>query len=401
MTGAAIGASLLAALLVGLAIGWWLGLARGRVDLARQQGLLEAKEQEWAQGRETLREELRSIAATVVRDSREQIGQIAQDKVDARAAEAALTLDARKAAVEAVVAPIQQSLAALDAQTAKLEKERGAAYAALTQQVSALDHQARTLSTALSTSSQARGRWGEVALRRLLELSGLQRHVDFREQASVADGKRPDVLVRMPGGRVLPIDAKAPGAAYLEAAALPAGAERDQALLRHAKALREQVKALSAKDYAAAADGDFDHVVLFIPSEAMAGAAFDADPTLLEDALAKRVLIASPVSLLGLLRTIEIYWRQHALAENTRAIHAAAQTLVGRVATFAGHLETVGSALGRAGEAYNKAVGSYERSVLPQGRRLAELEVEQSGAGSGLPELAPFEVVLRSPPDAP
>lgn len=389
------------ALLIGIAVGWWLGVSRGRTDLARHQGLLEAKEQEWARSRETLREELRGIAATVVRDSREQIGQIAQDKVDARAAEAAAVLDARKAAVDEVVAPIQATLAALSAQTAKLELERSNAYTALTQQVGALDHQARTLSTALSTSSQARGRWGEVALRRLLELSGLSRHVDFTEQTAVAAGKRPDVLVRMPGGRVLPIDAKAPGAAYLEASALPAGPARDEALARHAKALREQVKALSAKDYAAAADGDFDHVVLFIPSEAMAGAAFDADPTLLEDALARRVLIASPVTLLGLLRTIEIYWRQHALAENTRAIHAAAQTLVGRVATFVGHLDALGSALGRAGDAYNNAVGSYQRSVLPQGRRLAELEVEQSGAGSGLPELAPFEVVLRSPPDTP
>lgn len=342
------------ALLLGVALGYLLARSRAATT-------------------DAMRQEFKQLATEVVRESRDEIGHIAADKVGAHAAEASKQLEARRDEVDQLIAPIRQHLERLAEHTQQLEKERAAAYRALDEKVGVLDAHTRSLANALSGSSQARGAWGEVTLRRILELAGLERHVVFYEQTSVDTSRRPDVLVQLPQDRVLPIDAKAPGAAWLRAAELPEGPERDAALQDHAKALREQVKQLARKDYANAVEGTFDHVVLFLPNEAMAGAAFDANPDVFAEAMQRRVLIATPVTLLALLRTVELYWRQHEVDENAKAIEAAAQTLVDRVGVLAQHFARIDKGLNDARTAYDAAVGAYQTRFLPQARRLEKL----------------------------
>ena len=197
----------------------------------------------------------------------------------------------------------------------------------LGEQTESLSSRTTALSTALTTSSQARGNWGEVKLRRLFEMAGMSEHIDFVEQVSLEDGRRPDFVVQLPGAGVIPIDSKASGAHYLQAAELDAGPEQQELLTKHAKAMRQTITELSKKGYQETIEGEFDHVIMFVPSEAMAAAAFTVDPDLMDYALSKSVLIATPVTMLGLLRTVALYWQQHALAEGARNIRRLSRTL--------------------------------------------------------------------------
>lgn len=400
MTPTLVLTALLAAAL-GVAFGWLLASRRYGAAATEAQTALRERERALEQSRAGLRDELRSIAHDVVRESRADVLDSATERIRAELGTASSGLDERQRRVDELVAPLQKQLEQLANTTREMERARIEAYAGLDTRLKELDRHTHTLSTALSTSSQARGDWGEVALRRLLEMAGLTRHVDFAEQVTIDGGLRPDCVVRLPDDGVIPIDAKAPGSAWLEATTMPAGPERDAKLLHHAKAVAARVRELSRKDYAQRVDGTFDHVVMFMPSEAMAAAAFSADPTLLESAMAQRVLIATPVTLLGLLRTIALYWRQHELAENTREIHAVAKELLERSVVFANHFATLGARLESSVEAFNSAVGSYQSRVLPTGRRLSELGVPLPG-GKALPEP---EVVTTSarvlPSDAP
>ena len=249
----------------------------------------------------------------------------------------------------------------------------------LREAASTLQGQTTALESALRGSSQAGGRWGEMALRNVVELAGLTEHCDFEEQPVLDGGGRPDLLVRLPGGGAVAIDAKAPVRDYLTACESADEATRNAALDRHATALRRHVDTLAKRDYGASREEALDLVVLFVPSEAVLAAAFRQLPGLLEEGLRKRVLIASPTSLVALLRTIALYWQQRGVADNAREIAEAARELYKRLGTFAEHLDKIGKGLHGATESYHKAVGSFERRLLPQGRRLEDLKVPAPG----------------------
>lgn len=368
--------------------------ARAQEQIAEQRRFLE-------EARRELEDAFKALAAAALQGTTEQFLALAEQKLATTRAEATAALDERKTAIETLLAPLQTTLARLDEKTAALESSRTAAYARLDEQVrqlasatAALQQGTTSLASALRGSSQARGRWGEVTLRNIADLSGMTEHCDFEEQVGQSDGGRPDMVVHLPGGGRIAVDAKAPLAAYLDAAETSDEAQRKAALQRHARDLRGHVKALAERDYAAQVGGPVDIVVLFLPGDPYLGAAFAQDPELQTWALRSRVLIATPTTLVALLRTVALYWQQKSVVENADAIADAARELYDRVAVFEEHLHGVGGGLKRAIGAYNSAVGSFERKVFPMARRLEELKAG-GGAKRQLGLLEPIDETPR------
>ena len=214
----------------------------------------------------------------------------------------------------------------------------------------------------------------EVVLRNIAEFAGMTRHCDFHEQGADSSGQRPDMVVRVPDGGEIPVDAKFPLAAYDRANETDDPEERARQLAQHARDLKAHVNELARRDYSEFTKGDVDFTVLFLPGDHLLAAAFDADADLQTMAFEKRVLITTPVTFVALLRTVGLYWRQHQLAENAQEIATEAKELMGRLGKFIEHFSKVGKGLSQALGAYNSAVGSYERRILPSGRRVAELQ---------------------------
>ena len=317
---------------------------------------------------------------------------MAEERWKSEQKDAQHALDTRKMEVENLVKPLKEEMEKMVKFNNDMEKERTGAYEGIKRQLQELGEKTESLSTrttalstALTTSAQARGNWGEVKLRRLFEMAGLSEHVDFFEQVTLEDGSRPDFVVRLPQEAVLPIDSKASGAHFLQAVEMDPSPQQDELLLKHAKAMKQRITELSAKAYQNTIEGEFDHVIMFIPSEAMAASAFSTDPDLMEYAMSKAVLIATPVTMLGLLRTVALYWQQHALAEGAKEIYEVSRELYKRVNTMIGHFSKVGGHLSNAAKTYNDTMNSYETRVLPQGRRLDDLKVSET-LQSALPE---------------
>jgi DNA recombination protein RmuC len=292
------------------------------------------------------------------------------------------------------VAPLREALTKVESHLRELEGARLHAYAALTEQVGfvraaseELGAQTASLVTALR-APQARGRWGEMQLRRVVEMAGMVEHCDFVEQASVVtdDGTvRPDLVVRLAGGKQVVVDAKVSLAAYLEAAE-----SRDPAVIAgrmraHARHLREHVTGLAAKDYWRSFEPTPECVVLFVPGDAFLAPALEHDPALLDDAMQRRVLIATPTTLMAMLRTIAYSWQQEALTDHARQVFELGRELYRRLGTLGGHVDKLGRTLSRAVEDYNATVGSLERNVLVQARRMAELRVTDADLDSPAP----------------
>ena len=383
-------------LLVGLAIGGTVGWLVAKQSLAgqliRAEEQLRANEASAAGNEQRIRAEVENIALKIGEENSARFIELAQAKLETQQQEAAHALDLRKLEVANLVKPLQDEMAKLTAMNAEMEKERAGAYEGikrhlkeLGEKTESLSTRTTALSTALTTSSQARGNWGEVKLRRLFEMAGMSENIDFDEQTTLSDGKRPDFVVRLPDSGVIPIDSKATGAHFLQAAELDPGVEQTALLKKHAKAMRGRIAELSQKGYQETIEGEFDHVVMFVPSEAMAAAAFSMDPDLMDYAMSKSVLIATPVTMLGLLRTVALYWQQHALAEGANEIYEVSRELYKRVNTTVDHFVKVGGHLSKAAKAYDATMNSYERRVLPQGRRLEELKVSETLQGT-LPE---------------
>jgi DNA recombination protein RmuC len=244
-------------------------------------------------------------------------------------------------------------------------------------------------------SNQARGRWGEETLRRVVEVSGLSKHCDFSEQTQAGDSK-PDLIVHLPGDRVIIVDAKVPDLDFLDALDAAEPARRTEALAAHAGKLKATIKALADRDYPAQFPNALDYVVLFLPSESLFSAALEGDHELMIWAQNKRIILATPSSLIAILRSVSVSWQQHSQTENARAIAEAAQDLFSRVAKFTEHFERIRSGLEKAADAFNDAVGSYERMVRPGGEKLVKL----GGGASGkeLADVQPLESTLRLPP---
>ncbi len=304
-------------------------------------------------------------------------------------------LAAERAAVEALVRPVTDTLGRVQSDLARAEADRAAAHAELAEQVRASRVEAASLrdQTGRLASSlrrtDVRGQWGEMALRRTVEVAGLLPHVHFVEQSStrdeVGDLLRADLVVSLTDGRSVVVDAKVPMAAYLEAAAATDDESARRWLGKHAADLVAHVDALGAKEYWRRYDSP-ELVVAFLPSEALLSAALEARPDLIEHAFARDVVLATPTTLLALLRAVAHTWRQDSAARNVREVHSLARELHGRLTTMGGHLARLASSLDTAVVAYNSAVGSLESRVLVTARRLGDLGVVDPGDGdAGLP----------------
>ena len=292
------------------------------------------------------------------------------------------------------VRPLKESLEKMDVQLQGVERVRHEAYGALQTQVTTLAERAGSLTNALRTP-HVRGRWGEAQLRNVVEYAGMVEHCDFVSQAttSTEDGTlRPDLVVRIPGGKHVVVDAKAPLAAYLDAFETSDDAERDARLADHARQVREHVTKLSAKGYWRQFEPSPDFVVMFLPDESYLRAAHLHDAGLQEYAWSSNVILASPSTLMGLLRTVAMTWQQETVAESAREVGALGRELYKRISTMGAHFGRLGKSLDRAVDAYNETVGSLERQVLPQARRF-----EQHGiTGIEPPELPTIQRQARS-----
>ena len=293
-------------------------------------------------------------------------------------------LDDLRQAVEHLVSPLRDTLARVEGQLHELESARIDAYARLTEQVGFVrqsSEQLRVETGALVSAlraPQTRGQWGEMQLRRVVELAGMLEHCDFEEQVSVSTSgavQRPDLVVRLAGGKSVVVDAKVSLAAYLTAAETSDDVVRADRLRAHAKHLRAHVDGLAAKEYWTAFQPCPELVVLFVPGEAFLAPALEQDPTLLEDAMRKRVVIATPTTLIAMLRTVAYAWQQEALTANAREVFEVGRELHRRLGALGGHVEKLGKSLRRTVDDYNRTVGSLERSVLVQARRFSELEL--------------------------
>ena len=297
-----------------------------------------------------------------------------------------------------LVAPVTKALDAIGSQVREIEKERHGAYEGLKQEIHLLrDAHGALRSTTVGLkqalqSSAVRGRWGEIQLRRVVEMAGLVEHVDFTEQPTI-EALRPDLIVHLSRGGVLPIDAKAPMKAFLDAAEADDDAARRVLMNAHLKALKQRTAELGQRRYWDQFESAPDFVVMFVPNEASLGGAFERDPDFLDFALRHRVLPATPVTLLALLKSVSYGWQQHRVAENARGIATAGRELHTRLIPFLDHLSRLGKSLETATVTYNQAVGSLERRVLPSARRLEE-------AGAAVEEISepePVSVGVRSP----
>lgn len=356
----------------GGAVGWLAARARSSAEIARLDATLRATRE----GEERLEQSMRALSYEATAQSQE--------------------------AVARAVAPLHESLRRYELRVAELERERVDAYAELREQVRAMSTVSGELRTetkqlvAALRAPQVRGRWGEHQLRRIVEAAGMLEHCDFAEQVTAVNdiqGVRPDLVVKLHGGRSVVVDAKAPFEAYLAAMESRDERGRDTHLDSHARHLRGHVDALAAKSYWSAFEQTPEFVVLFVPADPFLDAALQRDPTLLEHAFARNVVLATPATLMALLRTVAYVWRQEALARNALAVHTLARELYGRLSTLGEHVSRLGGALGGAVSAYNRAVGSLEARVLVSARKLAELGVSDDE----LPTPAQVEISPRQP----
>ncbi len=315
----------------------------------------------------------------------------------AAAQQAALTSDqlAQRFDVEQLVGPVRDTLARVEQQLRESDVARASSHAELAQQVEftrrgaeQLREQTQALVTALRRP-EARGRWGELQLRRVVELAGMAAHVDFDEQVIVTGGQRPDMVVRLAGGKNVVVDSKVSLAAYLEAAATADEAIREARLAAHARHLKAHVDQLASKAYWTALPETPEFVVMFVPGEAFLAPALEQDPGLLEHALARRVHIATPTTLVSMLRTVQYAWQQQALSENARAVFDLGRELYDRLAGLGKHLDKVGRSLTSSVAAYNAAVGTLETRVLVSARKLSALGVVDA-------ELTPPDAVTET-----
>ncbi len=285
--------------------------------------------------------------------------------------------------VEGLTKPLDETMKRYEQQIQAMEKARGEAYGKLDEQLrqlveseSRLQQETGRLVTALRRP-QARGAWGELTLRRVVELAGMLEHCDFSEQTTVRDDAgamlRPDMIIHVPGGRVIPVDAKTPIDAYLTSLEAQDDESREAALTHHAKQLRTQMELLSKKNYWQQFEGAAELVVMFVPGEAFVSAAVQKDPKLIEDGIQNGVVVASPTTLVTLLRAASYGWRQEKLAENARQVSELGKELYRRLSTFLSHFDGVGKGLRTAVDKYDNAVGSLERNVLVQARRFKDL----------------------------
>jgi DNA recombination protein RmuC len=364
---------------------------------------------ELTESEQRLRAGFQQLATTALRDNTDLFLKLARESFGREQASIQGLWREREVAFNALIDPLRNALEKTDVQATALERERREAYGALRAQIeglvqsqSSLQRETRNLVTALRRP-EVRGRWGELTLRRVVELAGLSEHCDFSVQPTLdAAGitQRPDLVIRLPEGRNLVVDAKTPLDAYLEAIEAPTEELRDAALARHAQQVAERVRELASKSYWHQFEHSPEFAVLFLPGDQFLSSALAQRPDLLDKALAAAIIIATPATLVGLLKAVAHGWRQQAVTENAALIRDAGQELHRRLGTFLTHFNKAGRQLGAAVDAYNAAVGSLDRNVLPSAQRFGTL-----GAATGEPLAAPESIEqpvrssLRAPDD--
>ncbi|MBV9466418.1 MAG: DNA recombination protein RmuC [Solirubrobacterales bacterium] len=356
-------------------------LVRTRAELEHERALGEERLAAVNDARERLSASFKALSAEALQASMSHLTEVARTQLQHAQLQAKGELDKRQQAVEQLVAPLKEQLGRVDAQLLALDQERRESRGRLEAQLRTLTETGEKLRSetgALVTALRkpnARGQWGQMQLRNVVELAGMVRHCDFLEQSALSGEEaplRPDLVVRMPGGKRVVVDAKAPLQGVLDAYEAREESERERHLRDHARLLRKHVKALAEKAYWTGVDAAPDFVVMFLPGEHLYGAALEADPTLIEDAMAKRVLIATPTTLLAILRAVAYGWQQERVAESAQAISELGRELHGRLAKLSGLLATLGARLNSTVRAYNDTIGSYEARVVPSARRFAE-----------------------------
>jgi len=368
-------------------------------SLAEKQQLLQETERRMAQ-------HFKSLSAEVLKSSQQEFLHVARTAFEGQKKEAASELEQRRIAVETLVRPVAQSLDHVQNRITELERARQKAYSGLVEQVrqlagTQLDLQRETAALVKALRQPAtRGQWGDIQLRRVVELAGMQDHCDF---VTAGPGPSrtpdPDLIVNLPAGKQIVVDSKAPMDAYFEASQTDDEAVRAEALKRHAARIADHMRQLSSEQFRGRLPADPEFTVLFLPSESFFSAALTQDPTLIEKGMEAGVVLATPITLIALLRAVAAGWRQEAVAENARRISEAGRELYSKVRTLAGDFSGVGRSLDAAVKSYNKTVGALDTRVLPSARRLHDLGAAPENAA--LPEVAEIETLPREPRNLP
>ena len=395
-------------LLIGLLMMWLIARRRennllGDLEqletrLKSQEAIQQEREAAFELANAKLTQAFTDIANRSLRANSDTFLKLAEQNLGTHQEKAKRELSEREKAVEELVKPIRDALQASHKQITDLEKSRSEAYGSIRNQLEAMQLSQKSLTQETQNLVKAlrrpevRGQWGEITLRRLVELAGMVEHCDFVEQVHTTNSDqiiRPDMIVNMPDKRQLVVDVKTPLDAYLSAVEAEDDAQRKLGLERHAKNVRAHIRLLSSKAYWKQFDESPEFVILFIPGDQFLSAALAEEPDLIEYALTEQIILATPTSFVALLKAVAYGWRQLALADNAKEIRVLAEDLYGRLGTFVTHMNRVGRSLASSVENYNKAVGSLERKVLPGARKFTELGVHGNKEIEKLESLEP------------
>jgi DNA recombination protein RmuC len=377
-----------------------------RARLKTEETVSAEREQALARAREQLQGVFGELARDSLQSNSEVFLQLARERLGRQQLDASQALKERETAIESLVQPIREALAKTEAQIQAIERERIDAFATIKTQMEVLasgqnllSRETRNLVTALRRPD-VRGQWGEITLRRLVELSGMTSHVDFTEQqhrSTDSGAIRPDMIVHMPEQRDIVVDVKTPLDAYLAAVEAQDDEERGAQLRRHAQIVGARVRELSSKQYWSQFERSPDFVVLFLPGDQFLSAALQENPGLIDDSLQQNVMLATPTSLVALLKAVSYGWKQTVLADNAAEIRRLGEDLYKRLAVFGEHLGKLGKSLGSSVDSFNKAVGSLEQQVLPAARRFPELGLR---VNREIEPIEPVASLTRIPRDA-
>jgi len=395
---------------VALALGALIGWLAARPATARLQTALDKERtahaeqlKTWQRAEQSFRDAFSSLSAKALSQNNEAFLQLAETRFRQARTEATADVDARKKAIEDLLSPMAKTLERVDAEVRDAERRRHQETATLLQHVATLDGSSRDLQAETRRLVDAlkrpgvRGRWGELQLKRVVELAGMTDRCDFIEQQTLAGTDRrirPDVIIQLPGGKTVIVDAKVPLDAYLRALDAPDESTRQSLLVDHARQVRSHLSQLGSKNYYTDVQGSPEFVVMFLPGEMFFSAALEQDPTLIEFGVDRKVIPASPTTLIALLRAVAYGWQQEAMEENARQISELGRNMYESVRTLAKHFSDLGSRLNSSLDAYNKAIGSLEGNVLVKARRFKDLQAAPNA--EEIERLEPLDRVPRA-----